>query len=335
MNLMMLAIIPGILILFYVYRKDKIEKEPIPIILLVMFLGALSCILAAIIEGILDSIYPSFPEGSLGFAIVNGVFCAAFVEEIVKYIALRLPTWRRPEFNYRFDGIVYGVSSAIGFALFENVGYVLQYGFSTAIVRAFTAVPLHSFCGVFMGIFYAYSKKAEIVGKKDLQRKATLYSLIVPMCIHGIYDTFAMWNNPLSVLIFLAFVIVTYVISIRQIRKVSETDEQGSFYPQTPKKELTVLSHIDNEIIAELNVPSYLYFYNSIQKNEVDDIVIKYSRGLQHVTKEDFLNRFASFDTFERYFANETIEWGIKLKENNITYTIQGNNGKIVKIKKC
>ena len=32
-NLMALAIIPGLLIIIYVYKKDKVEKEPIGLII--------------------------------------------------------------------------------------------------------------------------------------------------------------------------------------------------------------------------------------------------------------------------------------------------------------
>ena len=41
-NLMALAIIPGLLLIIYVYRKDKVEKEPLGLILRIIFLGVLS-----------------------------------------------------------------------------------------------------------------------------------------------------------------------------------------------------------------------------------------------------------------------------------------------------
>ena len=38
---MALAIIPGLLLIIYVYRKDKVEKEPLGLILRIIFLGVL------------------------------------------------------------------------------------------------------------------------------------------------------------------------------------------------------------------------------------------------------------------------------------------------------
>ena len=236
-NLMALAIIPGILLIVYVYKKDKVEKEPIGLIIKLIFFGVLSCFAASFLEQAESYILPKYPEGSLENALVTSFLMAALVEETVKFIAMRTGSWKYAGFNYRFDGIVYGVSAAVGFAIFENVMYVSMYGFSTAIVRAFTAVPLHAFCGVFMGVFYSYSKKASIVGKSPA--KWTILSLLVPMLIHGTYDTFAFLGEA-GTMPLLIFVVILYIAAISTIRKMSREDYRSGFYPEAPKISYTV-----------------------------------------------------------------------------------------------
>ena len=83
-----------------------------------------------------------------------------------------------------------GLTAAVGFAIYENIMYVAMYGMQTAIVRAFTAIPLHAFCGAFMGAIYSYSKKASILGNGGASVMYTILALLVPMAIHGTYDTF-------------------------------------------------------------------------------------------------------------------------------------------------
>ncbi len=226
---MALAIIPGLLLIIYVYGKDKVEKEPIGLIIKIIICGILSCFAAGFLEEAESQVLPSYPEGSVEYAVQTSFLMAALVEETVKYIAMRIPTWRHPAFNYRFDGIVYGMSSAIGFAVYENIMYVAMYGFETGIVRAFTAVPLHAFCGAFMGAFYSYSKKASIMGKSPLPY--TILALLVPMLIHGTYDTFAFLGErgtfPLLVL-----VVLLYIAAITMIRKMSKADYRAGFYPR-------------------------------------------------------------------------------------------------------
>ena len=228
-ELMALAIIPGLLLIGYVYGKDKVEKEPIGLIVRIIIFGIISCIAAGYLEQLESQFLPKYPQGSVQYAVQTSFLMAALVEETVKYIAMRIPTWRHPAFNYRFDGIVYGVSSAVGFAIYENVMYVLSYGFQTGIVRAFTAVPLHAFCGAFMGAFYAYAKKASVLGKSPLPYN--ILALLVPMLIHGTYDTFAFLGERGTIPL-LVFVVLLYIGAITMIRKMSRADYRAGFYPR-------------------------------------------------------------------------------------------------------
>lgn len=227
-NLMALAIIPGLLLIIYVYKKDKVEKEPVNLIIRIILYGIISCICAGYLEMLESSVLPQYEKGTIEYALTTSFLCAALVEEIVKYLAMRLGSWKYPGFNYRFDGIVYGVSAGVGFAIYENIMYVASYGFATAVVRAFTAVPLHAFCGVFMGVFYAYSKKASILGQSTIGY--TLLALIVPMIIHGIYDTCAFMGDKGTVP-FMIFVVLLYIAAIGTIRKMSREDYRAGFYP--------------------------------------------------------------------------------------------------------
>jgi len=227
-NLMALAIIPGLLLVIYVYKKDKVEKEPVNLIIRIILYGVISCIAAGFIETFESSFLPQYEKGTIEYALTTSFLCAALVEETVKYLAMRLGSWKYPGFNYRFDGIVYGVSAGVGFAIYENIMYVASYGFATAVVRAFTAVPLHAFCGVFMGVFYAYSKKASILGRSTIGY--TLLALIVPMIIHGIYDTCAFMGDKGTVA-FMIFVVLLYIAAIATIRKMSREDYREGFYP--------------------------------------------------------------------------------------------------------
>ena len=230
-RLMALAVIPGLLILIYVYGKDKVEKEPLHLIARLVIFGGASCIVAGTAEALLQQMLPQYQQGTIQFALQTSFCLAALCEETVKYLAMRIGTWKSSHFNYRFDGIVYGASSAVGFAVFENIQYVATYGVATAISRAFLAVPLHAFCGVFMGVFYSYSKKASILGQKGKQTWFTILSLAVPMMIHGIYDTCAFMGTQYYTTLLLIFVVLLYIAAIATIRKMSAADRNAGFYP--------------------------------------------------------------------------------------------------------
>ena len=230
-DLMALAIIPGLLLIIYVYKKDKVEKEPLGLILRIIIYGIISCIAAGYLEQLESNFLPKYQEGTVEYAVMTSFCMAAFVEEIVKFLAMRLGSWRYQGFNYRFDGIVYGVSAAVGFAVYENIMYVAMYGFQTAVVRAFTAIPLHAFCGVFMGVMYSYSKKASILGQGGKSVLFTIFALLLPMLIHGTYDTFAFLGERGTIPL-LVFVVILYIAAISTINRMSREDYRAGFYPQ-------------------------------------------------------------------------------------------------------
>ncbi len=230
-DLMALAIVPGLLLIFYVYKKDRVEKEPPMLMIKLVLFGIISCIAAGYLEQLESQVLPAYPQGSVQYALQTSFCMAALVEETVKFLAMRTASWNNKAFNYRFDGVVYGLTAAVGFAIYENIMYVAMYGMQTAIVRAFTAIPLHAFCGAIMGTIYSYSKKASILGNSGASVMYTILALLVPMLIHGTYDTFAFLGAQGTVPL-LVFVVILYIGSITMIRKLSASDYRAGFYPQ-------------------------------------------------------------------------------------------------------
>lgn len=227
-NLMFLALLPGILIIIYIFRKDTVEHEPWSLIFKLVAFGAISCLPAVIAETLIGN--PGFYEGSIEYAVFTAFVVAALCEEVFKFVLLRLGSWNNRNFDYRFDGIVYAVSVAVGFALLENVLYVMQGGFETAIMRGLLSVPLHAFCGVFMGIFYGAAKKYSVRGQKGIVARYTFLALFIPIMIHGIYDSLAFMGTVASTCLLLAFVVFMYVMAIVYVNKFSRDDWKACFY---------------------------------------------------------------------------------------------------------
>lgn len=190
-----LALIPAVILLIYIYKKDTVEKEPTPLLMKCVGFGALATLPAIILELILQAFYieaRDVPTGSLTYAITMGFLVAGATEEACKYFMLRKVTWNDKNFDYMFDGIVYGVYVSLGFAALENIFYVIDGGIVTGVARMFTAIPGHTCFGVYMGYYYSMSKKASLMGNKSDYEKYTRKALIIPMVIHGLYDALIM-----------------------------------------------------------------------------------------------------------------------------------------------
>lgn len=219
-----LAILPSILLARNVLSYDKIEKEPAGLLIKLFLLGMLSCVPAGIIENIGSVPIESFADNRLMYSMLTYLILVPAAEECSKFVMLRT-TWKNQNFNYTFDGIVYGVIVSLGFATLENILYVMLDGtFTIAIVRGVLSVPLHCTCGVFMGYYYGVAKGLEVQGLRDRASFARKLAIAVPWVIHGLYD-FAVDSDSVLVLILGLFMtVVVFIIAARQVRFASKHD---------------------------------------------------------------------------------------------------------------
>lgn len=219
------AVIPAVLLLLRINRADKLEKEPPRLLISLVIFGIFSTFLAMITEQLGMAILGAiFPEGSLTGSLLLYYVVVGGSEEGIKYLLLKKRTWKNPNFNCQFDGVVYAVYVSLGFALWENISYVLTYGLGTALVRAVTAVPGHACFGVFMGAFYGLAKRAENAGDPARARRCRRMAFWVPLLIHGTYDFITTLDASFSSLLFVAFIGILFAVAMRLVKKQSRED---------------------------------------------------------------------------------------------------------------
>ena len=219
------AVIPAIVLLVKIYKADKLDKEPLGLLIALVFWGAVSTTLAVFTErlgtGILDTLWP---EDSLLYRVLMYFVVVGLSEEGFKYLLLKRHTWYTPAFNCQFDGVVYATAVSLGFALWENIGYVAMYGMGTALVRAVTAVPGHACFGVFMGAFYGMAKRYSNYGCEAQSKRCRHLAVLLPTVLHGFYDFIATSESRFSEWVFLLFVIVLFLITSRMVKNLSRED---------------------------------------------------------------------------------------------------------------
>ena len=225
MLLILAAVLPAAYLMWKVYRSDRLEREPPRLVIGLVLLGMISTALAGAAEQLGDRILSYFLEE--GSVIYNAIFYFLVVgtaEEGFKFAVLRWRTWRHPEFDCQYDGVVYAVFVSLGFALWENIGYVLMFGMRTALARALTAVPGHACFGVFMGVWYGAAKRWELYGMPDRAKRARRLCVIIPALLHGCYDFIASLESEGFVLLFLAFVIAMFIAALRIVKRAARKD---------------------------------------------------------------------------------------------------------------
>ena len=227
--LLLAALLPAVVLMVRVYQLDRIEKEPAKLLLRLLLLGALSAIPASVCEwgllGLLER-YRDLFEDPMGYLFVENFIIIAITEEVCKRFPVRHRAWNHSAFDYRFDAVVYCVFSALGFAAVENVLYVAQYGFSTAVSRALLSVPGHFFFAVYMGIFLGEGKMQECRGNLAAAKRFKRLSILVPVILHGFWDFLLSVRSWGMTAVFYLFVIVFFLAANRRLARAAEEDTE-------------------------------------------------------------------------------------------------------------
>ena len=223
-----LAVLPAALLLIYIYRQDKIEKEPMGLLLSLLLMGVLAGFLSMILETVgtavltLSGLQPDSPV----YTILLAFLVVAAVEEGTKYFLMHLRVWKNSHFNFRFDGVVYAVFTSLGFAAMENIIYATGYGPSVLISRALLSIPGHMSFAVLFGIYYGRARLFANMGQHDTARTNILKGYLLSVFLHGLYDTCAMLGTVSTMLVFAVVVIFIYILIFRTVRKEAQTDQR-------------------------------------------------------------------------------------------------------------
>jgi RsiW-degrading membrane proteinase PrsW (M82 family) len=220
------------LIAFYIYSRDRYEKEPLSILLKALIAGVIIVLPVLLIERLVAMPAERF-EGILNAAYTAFVI-AALSEEGMKFGAFLIFFWKNKNYNERFDGIIYAVYIALGFAGVENILYVFSGGYSVGLVRALTAVPAHALFGIVMGFY---------LGKAKFSQKHMFLNLVlaffIPFLFHGLYDFLLMANSPAFIATFIPIFIYFWISGFK---KMTIASDGSSFRDETDS---AASAHID------------------------------------------------------------------------------------------
>ena len=213
-NLLSLAISPTLICLFYIYIRDKYEKEPWRLLITGLLFGMVIIVPVIHCQNLITVFIPN--SGVMMEAFYSAFVVASFVEEIFKFLVLYYLVWYNKNFNEPFDGIVYSVFVSLGFAGVENILYITSPhlgGMPTALARAVFSVPGHMWFGVAMGYYFAMSK---FMSEKRL--KNIFLAFFIPFLLHGAYNFILLSGMPFMIAVFILFSIYMWRNGLKKIK---------------------------------------------------------------------------------------------------------------------
>ena len=124
--------------LWFFVRRDR-HPEPAWLLARTFAWGMFAWLVAAAFEASLGHILSS----QLPVTLLVVALLTAIIEEVSKFGAASTAT-TEPSFDEPMDGLVYAVTAALGFALVENLTYVLGFGTNVGNWHALIATLAHA-----------------------------------------------------------------------------------------------------------------------------------------------------------------------------------------------
>lgn len=223
------GILPSFIWLSFYLKTDK-HPESNRMILKIFLFGMLAAIPAVLLEiGFLDFLtgldLPSF------LSLFLKVFLAvAFVEEMLKYLVVKMKVFDNPELDEPIDVILYMIIAALGFAAVENILILLSLGsefllenvFLISVFRFWGATFLHALCSGVLGFFMVLS-----IFKTKKRKILFATGLITVSLLHGLYnfsimntEGFFCWLIPACILMLLAIILFAGFKKAKKLKSV-------------------------------------------------------------------------------------------------------------------
>jgi RsiW-degrading membrane proteinase PrsW (M82 family) len=252
----LLSVVPALAMAGVVWKADVTRPEPLELLVVTFSFGFLFAGFAAVLNSAVSGVFfGSLSEQSPLWLLLLAPALYYFlvvgpVEEVVKWLAIRLYAFRSERFDAVVDGAVYGAVAGLGFATIENAIYIARevvlasqvaasvspadIGLQTAAVRTL-AGPGHVIYSAFAGYYLGLAKfNPEDAGP------IVVKGLVVASVLHAVYNTvvtnLTIFTDALGVsagLVFIGFVVVYdgglfYVLYRKLTRYRAAYEESGA-----------------------------------------------------------------------------------------------------------
>ncbi|MEF3309424.1 glutamic-type intramembrane protease PrsW [Paenibacillus sp. GYB004] len=199
------SIAPGICLIAYFYLKDKDEPEPLKLIFRMFLLGAIFVFPLIVVQGLLNIMMPG--------VILQSFLVSGFTEEFIKWLIIYFFIYSHAEFDEHFDGIVYAVAVAGGYATVENLFYIFLNKGDVGIliwIRAFLPVSAHVLFGVTMGYYFGKAKQTRLA-------RYLFIALLLPALFHGMFNSLILVSFEMAGIVIVLYMLFLWGYNIKKM----------------------------------------------------------------------------------------------------------------------
>jgi RsiW-degrading membrane proteinase PrsW (M82 family) len=219
----LIGVIPALLWLWFWLKEDNLHPEPRKMLALSFIAGGICVAVAIILEGLIKELF-----------VINDTYLYiswAFIEEIVKFIALVIVVMPSKYMDEPIDAIIYCITVALGFAAIENTLFVLSSLGNGEIARSIITGSLRfigsslvhvvssATIGFMIGISFYKGKIVKIL--------STVLGIFIAVILHSSFNLAIIKASSVSALKVFGWVwcaVVILIILFEEIKTVKPND---------------------------------------------------------------------------------------------------------------
>lgn len=222
-----LSLIPSLFWIFVAARFiDRKNPEPLKEIVKVFLGGCLITLPVFILVQSAKYILGQFILPDLFYILLLSFMVDGLIEEIGKFFVLKDGICNKGCFDEPLDGLVYGVTVAMGFAFVENILYLAFAKPELIILRFITPTLMHALATGIVG-YHLYLAKFKKVS--PFKKKLYVFSgLLIAVVFHGLFNSVIRYNifvNYVPLAILIVFSYIYLLAGLRKAQKEKETQE--------------------------------------------------------------------------------------------------------------
>ncbi|PIR38205.1 MAG: hypothetical protein COV34_01140 [Candidatus Zambryskibacteria bacterium CG10_big_fil_rev_8_21_14_0_10_42_12] len=220
-----LGTIPAAIWLLFWLREDKKHPEPLRVIISCFLLGGVAVFFSVVAE--------RFALPYLKNNLFLIILVWSVIEEVFKYWGALLGGFMKSSYNEPIDAIIYMLTTALGFAAFENTLYILNSLNGSSLLESIVvsnfrfvgASMLHFLSSVVLGSFIAFG----FYKTPKVRKLYAFCGLLTAIALHAVFNLLiiegALRHTTIAFISVWIF-IVAFIAIIERIKKLSPLSEE-------------------------------------------------------------------------------------------------------------
>jgi RsiW-degrading membrane proteinase PrsW (M82 family) len=221
-----LGLIPSTIWLLFYLRKDK-RPEPNAMVIKIFIYGMAVTLPAALIEWKFVALLQGLNFSQNILLAIYFLAGVGLVEELAKYLVIRLSVLKNTEFDEPVDAMIYMIIVGLGFAALENIlilfllkePYLIEKTALALSGRFIGATFLHALCSANVGFFLALS-----LFKTKKRRRLLFFGLLISIALHGLFNIAIKiegWQGTTTIITILASLFIIVLFEFKKVKKLA------------------------------------------------------------------------------------------------------------------